>query len=215
MANYPFEIPHTLRDLSEQNLKQAHVAYEQLTGFVTKAVDAWMGAIPANPMTAGFKDVQGRVLDFAMDNAESAFAFAGKICNAPTPEEILTLQTQFAQERMQAFVTQTQQLFSAMGEALPQSERAAKVPWAGVIPSTPANPMAGGFKGVQDYAVAMAKKNAEAAIALVDKIAKSHNFQELFTLQVRFAQEHMQAYTAQMKELQTLIEETVQKSARG
>ena len=33
MADNPFEIPQTLRDVSEQNLKQARAAYEQLIGF--------------------------------------------------------------------------------------------------------------------------------------------------------------------------------------
>ena len=88
MADNPFEIPQTLRDLSEQTLKQSHAAYEQLSDFVTQAMDAWMGAMPANPMIAGFKDVQGRAMEMAMENAESAFTFAGKICNAPTPPKI-------------------------------------------------------------------------------------------------------------------------------
>ena len=55
MADNPFEIPQALRDMSEQNLKQAHAAYEQLTDFVTKAMDAWMGAMPASPMAAGLQ----------------------------------------------------------------------------------------------------------------------------------------------------------------
>jgi hypothetical protein len=35
----------------------------------------------------------------------------------------VTLETQFAQDRMQAFVTQTQQLFSVIEEAIKKSER--------------------------------------------------------------------------------------------
>ena len=31
MADNPFEIPQQMRDLTEQNLKQAHATYEQLT----------------------------------------------------------------------------------------------------------------------------------------------------------------------------------------
>ena len=62
MADNPFEIPQALRDVSEQNLKQAHAAYEQLTDFVTKAMGAWMGALPSNPMAAVFKDVQDRAM---------------------------------------------------------------------------------------------------------------------------------------------------------
>ena len=62
MADNPFEIPQALRDMSEQNLKQARAAYEQFTDFVTKAMGSWMGALPSNPMAAVVKDVQGRAM---------------------------------------------------------------------------------------------------------------------------------------------------------
>jgi hypothetical protein len=101
----------------------AHAAYEQLTDFMTKAMDTWMDAMPSNPMTAGFKDAQGRAMQIAKENAESVFTFAGKISNARTPQDIVTLQTQFAQDRMQAFVTQTQHV-----KKLSRSQNAA--PWA-------------------------------------------------------------------------------------
>ena len=122
MADTPLEIPQTLRDVSEQNLKQAHATYEQLTDFVTKAT-AWAGAVPSNPMTAVFKDVHGAALQIAMENAESVFTLVEKIAKAQNFQEALTLQTEFARDRMQAFVTQTQQLFS--GEAIQKSERGA------------------------------------------------------------------------------------------
>ena len=77
-----------LRDVSEQNLKQAHAAYEQLIDFITKTMDAWMSATLSNPTTVGFKDVQGRAMDLAKENAESAFTFAGKINNAKSYQEI-------------------------------------------------------------------------------------------------------------------------------
>ena len=60
--------------------------FEQLTDFVTKAMDAWTGALPSNPMTAGFKDAQGRAMQIAKENAESVFTFAGKISNAGPPK---------------------------------------------------------------------------------------------------------------------------------
>ena len=81
MADNPFEIPQQMRDLAEQNIKQAHAAYEQLTDFVTKAVGAWMGAIPS-PMAAGFKDFQDRAAEIAKKNAESAFALIEKMAKA-------------------------------------------------------------------------------------------------------------------------------------
>ena len=79
--------------------------------------------LPSNPMTAGFKDVQDRALQIAMENAELAFTFAGKITNARTPQEIVTLQTQFAQDQMQAFAAQTQELHRLIGEALQKLQR--------------------------------------------------------------------------------------------
>ena len=92
-------------------------------GFVSKTMNTWMGAMPENAMSAGFKDMQGRAMDIAMENAESAFTFAGKISSAQTFQDIATLQTQFVQDRMQAFATQTQQLQKLIGETLQKLQR--------------------------------------------------------------------------------------------
>jgi hypothetical protein len=62
-------------------------------------------------MPTGFTDVQERAMDFAKDNAESACTFAGKVCNAKTLQELLTLQMQFVQDRMQTFAMNTQELY--------------------------------------------------------------------------------------------------------
>ena len=209
MADNPFEIPQTLRDVSEQNLKQARAAFEQFTDFVTKAMGAWIGALPSNPMAAVVKDMQGRAMQIAKENAESVFTFAGKISNVRTPQDIVTLQTQFTQDRMQAFVTQTQQLFSVIEEAIQKSERGA------MGASMGASPMVAGFKDVQDRVVEITKKNAESGFALVEKVAKAQNFQEIVTLQTRFAQDQMQAFATQTQELQRLMGETLQKRQHG
>jgi len=117
MSESPFDIPHSVRDMAEQNMRQAHAAYDQLTDFVTKTMNSWVGAMPSNPVALGFKEVQDRAMDFAKDNAESAFSFAGKICNAKNAQEILTIQTQYAQDRMQAYTSHTQELCGLIGEA--------------------------------------------------------------------------------------------------
>jgi hypothetical protein len=122
MTENPFEIPQVLRDVAEQNMKQAQAAYEQLTDFVTKAMDAWMGETPSNSMVTdfnvtGFEDVQDRAVAMATKNADSAFALIEKIAKAQTLQDILTLQTQFAQEQMQAYAAQTQELQRLIGEA--------------------------------------------------------------------------------------------------
>ena len=123
MADNPFEIPQALRNLTERNIKQAHAAYEQLTDFVTKGVGAWMGAMPSNPMVASFKEAQDRAAEIAKKNAESAFALIEKIAKAQNFQEILALQTQFAQDQMKAFTTQTQELYKLIGEAFQKLPR--------------------------------------------------------------------------------------------
>ena len=123
MADTPFEIPQQMRNLAEQNIKQAHAAYEQLTDFVTKAVGG-MGAMPASPMVAGFKEVQNRAAEIAKKNADSAFALVEKMAKAQNLQEILTLQTQFTQDQMKAFTTQTQELYKQIGETVQKVQRA-------------------------------------------------------------------------------------------
>jgi len=125
MTENPFEIPQALRDVSERNLKQAHAAYEQITDFMAKAMGAWTGAgaLPSNPMAAVFKDVQDRATQIARENAESVFALVEKIAKAQNFQEALTLQTRFAQDQMQAYVTQTQELQKLIGEALQNLQR--------------------------------------------------------------------------------------------
>ena len=118
MNEYPFEIPQAMREQAERNMKLAR----ELTDFVTKTMDAWIGAMPS-PMATDFKDVRERAMDFAKENAESALTFAGKVCNAKTPQEILTLRAQFAQDRVQTFVLQTQELYNFIGETLQKLQR--------------------------------------------------------------------------------------------
>ena len=123
MTENPFEIPQSMRDRAEQNIKQVHTAYEQLTDFVTKVIDAWMGAMPASPMVAGLKEVQDHAAEIAKKNADSTFALIEKMTKAQNIQEVLTLQTQFAQDQMKAFTTQTQELHKLIGETVQKVQR--------------------------------------------------------------------------------------------
>ena len=123
MTENPFEIPQAVRDVSEQSLTQARAAYEQLMDFMTKTMGTWTDALPSNPMAAVFKDVQGRAMKIAMENAEPVFTFADKIAKAQNFQEALTLQTQFAQDQMLAYATQMQKLQKLIGEAIQKLQR--------------------------------------------------------------------------------------------
>jgi len=109
--------------MAEQNIRQTHAAYEQLTDFMTQGIGSWIEAMPPSPMTAGFKEVQTRAMQFATENAEAIFSYAGRISNAKTVQELLTLQAQFSQERMMAFVTHTREFYSLLDEVMRKAQR--------------------------------------------------------------------------------------------
>ncbi|MGA7323487.1 MAG: phasin family protein [Rhodomicrobium sp.] len=123
MADNPFEIPQQMRDLTEQNLKQAYAAYEQLADLMTKSMSAWMGAVPASSGAGGFKEVQNRAVEMAKKNADAAFALTDKISKSRDIQEILTLQTRFVQDQMQAFASQMQELHKLIGDAVQKAQR--------------------------------------------------------------------------------------------
>ncbi len=122
MTDNPFRIPQTLRDMSEQNIKQAHAAYEQLAAFVTKAMGNWTGAMPSNlippNLMTGFKELRDRAVAMAKTNAELALALVERIGKAQNFQDVFGLQSRFAQEQMQTYAGQTQEIGKLIGETL-------------------------------------------------------------------------------------------------
>jgi len=110
LAQNPFEIPQQLRDMAEKNVQVAQSAYGQFMDAMSQAMNMWASAIPANDMTAGFKAVQDRAAYFAKQNADAAFSVASEITNAKTIQDVVALQTRYAQMQMQAYAMQTQEL---------------------------------------------------------------------------------------------------------
>ena len=73
--------------------------------------------------------------------------------------------------------------------------------WAG----TPAGELGGGFRGVQDKAIAFAKENAERSFALAADLARAKDMQEVLVLQSRFVQTQMQTFGIQAQQLSWLM----------
>jgi hypothetical protein len=118
MADTPsFEIPPQLREMAEKNVEQARAAYGQFMDFLTQAMNAW-GQGPSTGGTAGFKVVQDRAIGFAKENAERSFNLASEIARAKDVQEVLTLQSRYAQTQMQLFAVQAQQLSWLMADAM-------------------------------------------------------------------------------------------------
>jgi hypothetical protein len=73
-------------------------------------------------MTSGFKVVQERAIQFAKENAEAGFALASELANAKDLQEVLRLQSNFAQIQMQSYARQAQELGRLMAEATRSGE---------------------------------------------------------------------------------------------
>ena len=84
---------------------------------MVQATSMWWGAMPANEMTSGFKVVQERTVRFAKQNAEACFALASELANAKDIQDILAIQSRYAQTQMQAFALQAQELGRLLAEA--------------------------------------------------------------------------------------------------
>ena len=118
MAETPsFEIPPELREMAEKNVEQARAAYGQFMDFLTQAMGAWATS-PGSAELGGFRVVQERAIAFAKENAERSFAPASELARAKDVQEVLTLQSRYAQTQMQTFGIQAQQLSWLMADAV-------------------------------------------------------------------------------------------------
>ena len=81
------------------------------------ASGTWLVALPSNEMTSGFKVVQERATQFAKQNAEACFALASELANAKDIQDVLAIQSRYAQTQMQTYALQAQELGRLMVEA--------------------------------------------------------------------------------------------------
>ena len=112
-----FEIPPQIREMAEKNVEQARAAYGQFMDFLTQAMNTWAKS-SAGGGTPGLKAVQDRAVGFAKENAERSFSLASELARAKDVQEVLTLQSRYAQTQMQLFAVQAQQLSWLMADAM-------------------------------------------------------------------------------------------------
>lgn len=118
MTQNPFEIPQQFRDLADKNVEQARANYNQFMDAMTQAMTAWSAPMGASTGNSGFQAVQEKASKYAKENADAAFALASDLANAKDAQEVLALQTRFAQLQMQAYATQAQELGRLVTEAM-------------------------------------------------------------------------------------------------
>src|SRR5882724_11303505 len=111
-----FEIPQQLRELAEKNIEQARTTYGQFMDALTQAMSAWLSA-PSEAITSRVKAVQERAIQFAKENAEAGFALANELTKAKDLQDVLRLQSSFAQKQMESYARQAQELGRLLAEA--------------------------------------------------------------------------------------------------
>ena len=89
-------------------------------GAMNQAVGMWAQSIPSDGMTAGLKVAQDRATTFAKQNADAAFKLASDLANAKDVQEVISLQSRFAQSQMQAYAMQAQELGRLVAEPMQQ-----------------------------------------------------------------------------------------------
>ncbi len=117
MTQNPFAMPKEMRELTEKNIEQAQAAFGQFSDAMSQAMTMWTQALPKNNITSGFALVQERAMHYAKENAEASMALANDLAKAKDVQDILALQTKFAQKQMQSYAQQTQELARLMTDA--------------------------------------------------------------------------------------------------
>lgn len=112
------EIPQQARDMAKKSIDQSRAAFDQFMGVMAGAMDAWSKGSLSNQSTPGFKAIQDRTMAFAKQNAELTFALANDVANAKDFQEVLALQSKYAQTQMQSYAQQAKELGLLSAEAM-------------------------------------------------------------------------------------------------
>lgn len=114
------EIPEPVRELAERNVEQVRSAYNQFMEMARQAQG--LVAKSQGAMAAGALEVQAQVMRFAEQNIESSFNFAGELARARDLKEYLDIQSRYAQQQMQAYARQAQDLGRLMSEVAQKAQ---------------------------------------------------------------------------------------------
>lgn len=119
MDTTPSEIPTETRKTTEQSMDQVKTAID---GYLK----LFQCGVP-NPLMGG-QELTDKVVSYAEHNVASAFAFARKLLEVKTPQDLFMLQTEFIREQMQAMTEQAKDLNAAATNSIMNS---VKIPTKG------------------------------------------------------------------------------------
>jgi phasin len=114
------EIPDAVRQAAERNVEQSRTAYTQFMNMAKQAQD--LVTKSSGTMTETSLQIQNRAMKFAEENVNAGFAFAADLAKAKDMKEFMDIQTKHAQNQMQAYTKQAQELGRLMTDAAQKSQ---------------------------------------------------------------------------------------------
>jgi hypothetical protein len=96
MQGPPFAVPPQWRQLWESNLDHARSAYGQFIDMLAQTSGVLAKAMPTSEMASGLEAIQQRTVQFAKQNADRYFSFAGELAKAKDIQELLAIQNRYA-----------------------------------------------------------------------------------------------------------------------
>jgi phasin len=106
-----FEVPAELRAMTEKNMEQARAAFNAFMSAAQQALSHFEGH--AKAVQAGARDVSEKAMSYAERNVANTFAFADRLVKAKDIQQVIALQTEFAQAQMKELAAQAKELGEA------------------------------------------------------------------------------------------------------
>jgi len=106
-----FEVPAELRTMTEKSMEQARVAFNAFMSAAQQAVSHFEGH--AKAVQAGAKEVSEKAMSYAERNVANTLAFADRLVRAKDIQQVIALQTEFAQSQMKELAAQAKELGEA------------------------------------------------------------------------------------------------------
>jgi phasin family protein len=115
----PFEMPAHMRAMTEQAMDHMRDVMNKYLQFAQQGMSVWPG---------GQTELTKKAMTYAEQNVANSFDLAKKLMVAKSLEDVMRLQTEFAQAQVQALTDQAKDLAEAATKAAAES---AKNPFAG------------------------------------------------------------------------------------
>lgn len=94
-------VPEQVRQYANQSVEQAKKAFDEYMSAMQKASEQLEGT--QTELQAGAKAVNEKMLALTQENVAATFDLAQRMVNAKDMGEVMRLQTEYVQQRMQAF----------------------------------------------------------------------------------------------------------------